>query len=294
MRLLSVLTALALALGAPAWAGSGSLTAADPESTAEADLADKAGGSCTKPKEVTRLPEDRPADIPSVESPDAPRVRNLGQERSPASIVTKLQLSEAPTSDVRYLHLDVGEFQSADATAVLGPEHLAAQAEIPWEGRRESIRLTLCVDPIVVDASGSRLIEVPPGAYTGRIVVDDPRVDAGAVSYTINVKYEHDLLVYSLSGVATCVAIIAGLAFATGVSPNKESFKKNRGRAVTSLITGFAAAYAVFNAQYISDPAWAGSTAAFIALIVGTAGAAYAATNVSGSVGRSTEDPAKE
>ena len=103
------------------------------------------------------------------------------------------------------------------------------------------------------------MLAAQPGGYTGTVVIDDPRVSGGSATYTVNLKYQ------DLDRVMAAVAFSGLIGAGVGLS-------------------AVAAAYAVYLAQYETDPSWEGSAALFTSLMATCVADAYAATTIAGTV----------
>jgi hypothetical protein len=259
------------------------LARAGDDASSLASMTEVAAPRCDVPRAPTPQGDPSDAVVPAVESPTDDLVRSVGKDRGPVEIVTTLPLSEPMPEGVEHLNVAVGQFQRADGRA-LESEQVVAEAKINQSGRRQSVRLWVCIDPVVVDRSGPRLVEAHAGSYTGTVVIDDPRVTDGVATYTLNMKFGNDALVFAVVGVGLLVGAGGGVALATGLSVELLRRKEALVRAATAVAASIAAAYTVLSAQYLSDPSWQGDLPLFIALFATTVGAVYAAANFAGSV----------
>jgi hypothetical protein len=252
------------------------------------------GRSCPSQPDETTTDEttidDEPieaADVVSATAPEQTQVRDLGSERDPIRVETLIPLSRSMPTGVTSLNVMVGSFQRPDGWTI-EPGHVVASASIPQGGRREVVRLLLCFDPVISDpADADRTISTPPGSYTGSVFLDDLRVTSTGSTYTFNLKYSNPDLVLWTFGLSALIASLLGVALAQKVTWETVRNAKELPRAILAFGLAFSASYAVFVAQYLSNPSWDGEISTFLALIGGVVAAAYTAANAAGTLQKS-------
>lgn len=223
------------------------------------------GGACPEPIASTPIGEDVVAGIPTVESPETPQTRNLGTRREPVTFVTILDLTERMPAGVDSLNTTVGPFQRGDGTA-LEPEQIVADATVAKGSRRMSVRLRVCIDPIVEEPGGSRTIEAVAGSYSGTVLIDDPRVAGGAANYTVNLQYGPGGLVLLTAGLAWLCGAVGGVALATGLKLTELLKPETLVRALSALAASVGAAVTLVLTLYADVPGWEGDVSSFVRL----------------------------
>lgn len=288
-RVVTAMLVIALA-SAPALG----MLAPSAQAAVRGDDRDDVGEPCFVAPEPTPLAtgtEVDPRVIPTVDDADQTKVRDLGRDRSRVNVVVPLRVSEPLAEGVESLNVSVGQFRRADGYA-LEPEQVVARATIDRGSRRQTVELTVCVDPRIELPLSNRLFESHAGSFTGTVLIDDPRVSGGGATFTVNTKFTPHWSVVVASALSGFAGLVIGLVMASGLSlETLFTSKENMLRAATAILAGIAAVYGVYAAQYQSDPSWQGDSALFLTLAVSCAGAAYAAGNFAGSVGR--VDPEK-
>ncbi|WP_456788361.1 hypothetical protein [Cellulomonas sp. P5_C5] len=210
-------------------------------------------------------------DLPSVGQQQKIQVRSLGQDRNVVEYYTSLDLSQPLPAGVEYLNLAVGQFERLDGK-VIDAKKVTASAAIDQEGRRDHLLVTVCVDP-----SGAHA-----GSYTGTVAVDDPRVTGGSATYTLNMQFAPVNRVYVLVAAAWLLGSLAGLTLASRVEVSNP--RKGVPRILIALGLSAVAVWTVFATQFLSNLSWEGTILLWATLLAGCFGAAYGASNFSGSV----------
>jgi hypothetical protein len=253
----------------------------------------RAGEPCSEAQPPTDLPESvafDPEAVPSVVELEQPQTRNFELERDPARLRTSLELSTPMDKGVERLNVRAGPIARPDGRA-LEPEMVTVEASIDQRGRRDSVWLTVCIDPVAARSSTGTPLIAKAGRYTGIVYLDDPRVTGGAVTYQVDLKYPNVYLVAAAVFIPGMIGAFAGLVLASGLT--LATWTEHKGRALAAIVSLAGALSTVFVAQYLNDPSWQGDLRLFATLVVTSVAAAYAATNFAGTVSVESAKPAQ-
>jgi hypothetical protein len=220
------------------------------------------------------------SELPEVAPQENIQVRDLERDRAPVTLRTFLHLDQPMAEGVNALNVRTGPFQRSDGRT-LEAEQLRVAATIDPRGRRDTLEIAVCFDPVVHTNGNKDPLVAEAGSYTGTVYIDDPRVTGGSATYQLNLKYFRIDRVLTVVFLAWVLGSIAGLALASAVSWN--TLWSNKGRTLSAIVASLTAVYVVYIAQYDSDPSWPGTTSLFTALFATALGAAYAATHVAGT-----------
>jgi hypothetical protein len=242
------------------------------------------GGSCDdvlRPVPAALLASTPTGASPEVTDGKLTERRDFERSREPATIRTEMHLGAGVEPGVRNINVRVGPFERSDGVQ-LDAQQVSAYALIASKAWRDVIEVVLCVDPVVPGDVPGKSVRATAGSYSGTVFIDDRRVIGGAVTYTINLKYEHRGLVLLCIAGAGLIGAVTGSLLASGLEWSLD--KENLLRALATSVSCVAALYTVYQAQYATDPSWLGNDAMFTSLAATCVGVAYAATNFSGSV----------
>ncbi|NUR06810.1 MAG: hypothetical protein HOQ22_08360 [Nocardioidaceae bacterium] len=173
------------------------------------------------------------------------------------------------------VQLDLLQFRRSDG-ANLNPDDVRARARVVGD----RVRVTLCVDRRQADALGG------PGSYSGTVSIIDPRVARVDLPLVVDASDPNWARALAL----VVLAMIAGSWVtwvvkeqkpdATRFNPKEWASWSVTAIGIISVVAGAAAAVAIYQASYLSDPTWGVSvsesiallTAAFVAFMGATTG----------------------
>lgn len=152
----------------------------------------------------------------------------------------------------------------------------AVHATAEFRSRRSAI-LHICVQRAGTGSDGGQFT-VDPGMYTGSITVVDPRLPVTTIPVTVTLAYPNWAVVLTL----WCLVSLAASLYAYVLrkdpgTPDPHPVLDPKPLiafwgspiGLVSTIVGAAAAYGVYNAVYLGNPAWGASSNDWSALVAG-------------------------